>query len=102
MIKEFLLKKKIERSIRISLKNNDKLKKLEDEIFCQVMSIDTDIKFIYQFINKNFSSEPKENPFFGLLFCTSVITSQINILALKFSMPTKLLIGCTKHFQQKI
>lgn len=78
MIKEFLLKKKIERSIRISLKNNDKLKKLEDEIFCQVMSIDTDIKFIYQFINKNFSSEPKENPFFWtvVLYICDYITNK--------------------------
>lgn len=78
MIKEFLLKKKIERSIIIYLKNNDKLKVLEDEIFRQVMAIETDVKFIYQFVNKNFSSEPKENPFFWtvILYICDYITNK--------------------------
>lgn len=79
MIKEFLLKKKIERSVRISLKNKDKLKVLEDEIFRQVMEIDTDVKFIYRFVNKNFSSELKnKDPFFWtvVLYICDYITNK--------------------------
>lgn len=103
MIKEFLLKKKIERSIRISLKNKDELKVLEDEIFRQVMVIETDVKFIYRFVNKNFNSELKNKDlFFWTVVCMSVIISQTNTHVLKFSMLTKPLIGCMRHSLQKI